>query len=131
MSHTVAQPSLPLTATRATGQLSVRRYLTVQARRLDLVLNLRGNPSALPPLHALQSIPGWAPVKRSVVKVRQTNSATFFSKGKLQEVTEMIEDARKIQDIDTVFVNELILSPRQQDRLQTLWNAAVVDRFSV
>jgi GTPase len=92
-----------------------------------------GEPRALPPLHSNEDrrteAVGLAHaidlnvVENLITTIQNPRPATLFGRGKVDEITSLIEAL----GIDLVIVDHLV-SPIQQRNLEKAWNAKVLDR---
>ena len=76
----------------------------------------------------VEAITEWKVSGRVVEPVRKIDSRKFFGKGKIEELTDTIQNS---SDLDAVYVDIPRLTPRQHEELEDLWGVKVFDRFGI
>lgn len=88
----------------------------------------------VPPEHKLEeavslaeSIDGWEVNSTRIDKLRRPHSKHLFGSGKVAELREAVYNL----PVTAVFINTPVLTPLQQNTLESMFNREVFDRFSV
>lgn len=67
----------------------------------------------------------------TVESLKKEDSKTFFGKGKVQELRDMVNTVKQKHQITAVFLNTTQLKPRQRQTLQKLWSCPIYDRYGI
>ena len=67
----------------------------------------------------------------TIESLKKEDSKTFFGKGKVQELRDMINTLKQKHQITAVFLNTTQLKPRQRQTLQKLWSCPIYDRYGI
>ena len=63
--------------------------------------------------------------------MKKLRDATFFTKGKLEQVAALVASHNHGNALDLVVLNSTRLSPRQMHALEKRWRVPVIDRFAL
>ncbi|XP_031550326.1 putative GTP-binding protein 6 [Actinia tenebrosa] len=81
----------------------------------------------------VHSISNWRVKAKYKEPLRKIDNNMFFGKGKVEELTERIQDIKKSNGgiLDVVYLDVGRLSTRQYRELESLWDVKVLDRFGI
>jgi hypothetical protein len=82
-------------------------------------------------LSLVESISGWSVVEGRTEPIRKPDSRYFFGKGKLEELTKLVNKLKVTGSLSAVFLDVGRLTRRQHLELEELWDVKVFDRFSL
>ncbi|KXJ12335.1 putative GTP-binding protein 6 [Exaiptasia diaphana] len=79
----------------------------------------------------VEAISNWQVKFKSIESVRKIDHKMFFGKGKIEELTERINQAKASDSLDVVYIDVGRLSAGQYKELEKLWDVKVLDRFGI
>lgn len=79
----------------------------------------------------VEAISNWQVHSRHTEPVRKIDHKMFFGKGKIEELTDRINQAKMDGLLDAVYLDIGRLSTIQYKELEKLWDVRVLDRFGI